>query len=571
MTYTNKNSFIIFIIVLALGLLISFTIIARASSKNDIIFPVQELGNCKNETECHVYCDKTENSRACLVFVKKHKLLSEEEIKKWEEFIDVASGGGPGGCKNENECISYCEDGSHIVACTDFVAKHNLVSQEELAEMQKIAKAVKTGAKLPGNCNGKVACVSYCENSDHIDECLVFAEQAELFSPEEIAEAKKVAPFIKSGATPGGCKSKTDCLTYCADDSHFEECALFIEKAGFINQKQADFLRKSKGKSPGDCAKGKTSFEEAQKSCNAFCNDPTNQPICFRFLEEAGIMTAEEATQAGSMSDFQACIPYAPYEIKECFITNLGPDLYDAMQQGVMPLTEDIQDMMSKIREARKCVNRYTNESLATLTDNSDALACISSQLGNDYLERAKRGDVKCGDVAQSQKKIESCLETAISTKLDHCFSLACSEATTCLQNFQKPNKGKEKQINSDLKMKIDGKINTCVAEEIRGCLLKDCSEMMSCINKLQSQTDDEKSESKLDSDLEQELNTKMTNCAKQDQDKDEKSSPNQSPKSEGQIPQEYCSSFNSTPSCSYVGSPDSQNYKYCKQCFPNK
>ena len=40
---------------------------------------------------------------------------------------------------------------------------------------------------------------------------------------------------------------------------------------------------------------------------------------------------------------------------------------------------------------------------------------------------------------------------------------------------------------------------------------------------------------------------------------------------SQGQIPQEYCSGFASVPSCSYVGSPDSQDYKYCKQCYPNK
>ena len=44
-----------------------------------------------------------------------------------------------------------------------------------------------------------------------------------------------------------------------------------------------------------------------------------------------------------------------------------------------------------------------------------------------------------------------------------------------------------------------------------------------------------------------------------------------QQPQSSGQIPQEYCSSFASTPKCEYVGPPDSQNYKYCKQCFPDK
>ncbi len=39
----------------------------------------------------------------------------------------------------------------------------------------------------------------------------------------------------------------------------------------------------------------------------------------------------------------------------------------------------------------------------------------------------------------------------------------------------------------------------------------------------------------------------------------------------QGQIPQQYCSSFAMVPNCSFVGASDSQNYKYCKQCYPNK
>ena len=359
--------------------------------------------------------------------------------------------------------------------------------------------------------------------------------------------------------------------------------------------KQADFVKKLKGKSPGDCAKGKTSFEDAQKSCNAFCNDPTNQPVCFRFLEEAGIMTAEEATQAGSMSDFQACIPTAPDEIKQCFIANLGQDLFDAMQHGAMPLAQDVEDMMAKIREARKCVNRYTDKALASFTDNPDALACISSELGKDYLEKAKRGEVKCGDAAQSQKKIESCIEAAVSTKFDHCFALACSEAVTCLQNFQKPDRSKDKgkggkeQVNGDLKAKIEGKLNTCVAEQINDCLAKDCSEATACFNHLQGLGGGEKEEGKLDSALERKINVKMTACAQEQQAGEQQQQIPQAPggersslhqqqppsgtnsEAEGKIPQDYCSGFASTPSCSYVGSPDSDNYRYCKQCFPDK
>ena len=566
--------------------------------ETSLTYPVAELGNCKDTVACRAYCDKPENSRACLVFVKKHKLASPEEIAKWEKFIDVAAGGGPGGCHNEKECISYCEDALHIVACTDFVAKYKLVSADDLAEMRKIANAVKAGAALPGNCHGKAECVSYCEDPAHIDECLVFAEKAGLFPPAEIAEAKKVAPFIKSGETPGHCTSKAACESYCSDESHFEECVSFGEKAGFIGQKEAELVRKFKGKSPGDCAKGAHAASEARRACMEFCNNPINQPTCFRFAVEAGIMTDAEATQAGSLSDFQACLPSAPQEIQQCFIMNLGPELYDAMKQGVLPLEGDIGEMMAKIREARACVNRYADQALQTLTDDPDALKCIDSELGQDYLQKASRGEVKCGDAAPAQKKIAACMEKAVGAKIDHCASLACSEATTCIQKLQNHGRSGEGDIPIDpaFKTKLESKLNACVAEEIRACLTKNCDEMTSCINRLQAQAQGEKSdEGKADPALEQEITAKMTSCAKdqgggsggesvppqyqrelpQPPSPTQPPSPDQYPQSGGQIPQEYlqqyCPNFAAAPSCSYVGSPDSQNYKYCKQCFPDK
>lgn len=48
-------------------------------------------------------------------------------------------------------------------------------------------------------------------------------------------------------------------------------------------------------------------------------------------------------------------------------------------------------------------------------------------------------------------------------------------------------------------------------------------------------------------------------------------SSPAPIPPPGGQIPPEYCSYFTAVPSCSYVGPAGSQDYNYCKQCFPDK
>lgn len=593
----NKN-FLFSVLILevsiaAVWMFIIYTLSTSAvSASNDIKFPIAELGNCQNEKECRAYCAESENSKACLVFVKKYHLASSEEIAEWERFIDVASGGGPGGCRSEKECINYCEDGLYIVECTDFVAKHNLVPTDKLVEMKKIAKAVKDGAKLPGNCRGKAECTTYCEDPVHIDECLAFAEKAELIPQDELAEAKKVAPFIKSGETPGGCKSKKDCESYCGYANHVDECITFAEKLGLMSAREAELIKKAGGKSPGDCALGSTNPEEAQTKCAAFCNIEENRQTCFKFAVEMGLMTAEEASQIGVYSDFQACYAITTPKIRECIDENLGQKILGKLLKGEMAFKfEELEEMMTKIRNARNCTNRYADKQLQTFTDDPDALACLDSELGNGFIDKIKSGQVACGDASVFQKKIAGCMEEKLDKKLDECFVLGCSEMKTCVQKFEGRREepiGEEKiEIDPSWKNKISEKFNACVSEDIRACLTKDCSEMSVCFGKYGKKSAGE--ESKLDSSLEAELTAKVTACAKQEGGREERETPRferqKAPEYKSQefpgTPEEssyeikttpeLCASFASAPGCSYIGSPDSQNYQLCKKCFPDK
>ena len=169
--------FISFIIVAA-ALLASFSLISRATSPQDIIFPIVELGGCNSEAECRIYCDQRDSAdiiRACLAFAKKHNLLPADVIARGEKFADVAAGGGPGECKDEKTCVAYCENIAHIQECVSFVEKYDLLPEDELTEIKNIASALKAGAKMPGNCTGKENCLAYCENSAHIDECFDFS------------------------------------------------------------------------------------------------------------------------------------------------------------------------------------------------------------------------------------------------------------------------------------------------------------------------------------------------------------------------------------------------------------
>src|SRR3989344_8331368 len=56
------------------------------TDKTSLKYPIAELGNCKNETDCKSYCTKSENMLACSAFGEKNGLISPEDAKKAREF-----------------------------------------------------------------------------------------------------------------------------------------------------------------------------------------------------------------------------------------------------------------------------------------------------------------------------------------------------------------------------------------------------------------------------------------------------------------------------------------------------
>lgn len=319
--------------------LLAGLIIVKAQSAADITYPVSELGGCQNENECRVYCDDEDNISQCVDFAEKRNLMSPEEIKKAKAFIKAGKN-GPGSCKSKDECEAYCDDIKNIEACLAFAEENDFMDEKEIKEAKQVAKALKEGASLPGGCKNKEQCEDYCENTDHINECIAFAEKAGFMSGAELEEAKKAAkaigsgikppgnckgkaqcdtycsesshmeeclnfaeaagfipkeeaamarkimPLMMKGEMPGGCKSKEQCESYCENDEHSEECASFAVKAGFMNQEEYEMFKKTGGKGPGGC-KGKD-------ECEKFCANPENQEICFNFGKEHGMIPEEK-------------------------------------------------------------------------------------------------------------------------------------------------------------------------------------------------------------------------------------------------------------------------------------
>lgn len=293
---------------------------------SEFTFPIPELGNCKDKTECFAYCELPENGRQCLVFAKKHGLLPEDEIKVAEKVLDVK--GGPGGCNSKKSCENFCNDIDHIEECLAFAEENGLMKGKELEEAKKVRAAVQRGQKMPGGCRNKNACENYCQNPDHMDECLAFAEEAGFLSSEELEQAKKFMPLMKSGQTPGACKTKDGCEAYCESDEHFEECLNFAEKNGMIPEKEREHIeafKKAGGRGPGGC-KG--------RQCQAFCENPENQQACFEWARDNGLMKEEDVRrmQEGT-KQIEKVFNDAPPEVQEC-INQAVPGGLEKMRSG---------------------------------------------------------------------------------------------------------------------------------------------------------------------------------------------------------------------------------------------
>lgn len=319
--------------VIALGLVTAGTIFAlsatAASNPFDITFPIPELGNCESVDQCKVYCDDSANAEKCFAFAEKNSLMSKTEIKQARKITTEA---GPGGCRGR-ECQTYCDDSANQEECFDFAAKNGFIKEEEakkVIEHRAKIKQIETG---PGGCKGEQECRTYCDDSDNLDECLDFSTANGFMSPEETSRIKRLA-----GQGPGGCKGEQECRKYCDDPAKEEECFAFAEKNGLIPKEELERAKKMIGKTgPGGCrgreckdfcsdpnneeeclafaednglipkeelamAKkmiGKTGPGGCRgKQCKDYCEDPANQEACFEFAKREGLIPPEELEMA---------------------------------------------------------------------------------------------------------------------------------------------------------------------------------------------------------------------------------------------------------------------------------
>lgn len=374
---------------------IAYALVAAASSKEDIVFPVAELGNCKSERECKAYCDKPDNLLPCVAFAEQHNLMPREEAAKARKFAQVKR--GPGGCTTKDSCEAYCNDITHIDECLIFAEANDLIPREELEEARKVQQALQRGVKLPGGCRNKDACDAYCEDSNHTEECITFAETAGFIPPDELEDARKALAAVKKGAKAPPCRGKRACDTYCGKPENMEACLTFAEAAGFIPPEElADAKRAlaaiKKGAKPPPC--------RGQAECDAYCGEPDHLEECLAFAEAAGFMSAEDAAMArktggrgpGGCKGKETCEQFCknPANEETCFQFGL--------EHGLIP-PEDLQRMEEGKRQMQEMLKNVPPE----------VVTCLEGRLGTEYVEGLRQGTARPRDISAD---VDACLRS---------------------------------------------------------------------------------------------------------------------------------------------------------------
>ena len=304
----------------------------------EVAYPVAELGSCGSQAECKAYCDDSAHAEACLAFAEKNNLMSSEEVSMAKKFLS-AGGKGPGGCTGKDSCEAYCNDTSHIDACISFAEQNDMMSPGELAEAKKVQAAIRNGVQPPP-CGGKKACNAYCAEPENMPACITFAKQAGLMSPEDAANADKMIAAIQAGAKPPACQGKEECDAYCAEESHFNECMDFAKAAGFVSDQEYEMAKKTGGKGPGGCVRDE---------CKTFCDNPENQQVCFEFGKEHGLIPPEELQKMEEGNkQFRDGITNAPPSVRACLEAALGSDTVSGILDGSRQPSREMGDKMGE-------------------------------------------------------------------------------------------------------------------------------------------------------------------------------------------------------------------------------
>ncbi len=214
----------------------------EAAKKYNITFPIAELGNCENYSECRQFCEDPVNSTTCIDFAKSKGFYKEENTGKADLLAKARS---QLGCSSEATCRELCSKEENFEKCSNFASQNNLSGghSEDHSSAQILQKA-----KSILGCSSEASCREVCSKEENKEKCSQFARQTGLRGGEH-----------RSG--PGGCSSEETCRAFCSDPANYQVCS------GYATSQGGNFS------GPGGCNSEATCRQYCEKnpqSCRSF-------------------------------------------------------------------------------------------------------------------------------------------------------------------------------------------------------------------------------------------------------------------------------------------------------------
>lgn len=194
----------------------TFIAIKWVSSTSAYQFPIAELGNCRDQKECRIYCEVPDHKPACwsyAVYGVKENVLG---IETPETKIALLGIRFPitelGNCENLSECKQYCDQSFNQSACRDFGNKNGLTNKEIIVSKAK--------EELP--CATLDECKQFCEDETNRNQCQMFAKKYLLKKAKPSrTNSKKILQGL-------GCLTREECRKAC--EKNPSRCPFFPKK-----------------------------------------------------------------------------------------------------------------------------------------------------------------------------------------------------------------------------------------------------------------------------------------------------------------------------------------------------
>ncbi|MBI3955992.1 hypothetical protein HY339_01940 [Candidatus Gottesmanbacteria bacterium] len=214
----------------------------KISAQTRLVYPIPELGYCRDAKECSLYCEIPQNKAACWSYGKykvgndvlgvttmneEEKRMMEEKAKQYNITFPIAD---LGNCAGPQECRDFCEQPANQQVCMDFAKKKGLQKETKDELLQK--------AKTELGCTSMESCSQICQTDQ--SRCESFARKHGVYQepPESRGRysAEEKMQLMQKAQSELGCTSMETCKSTCEQNP--ERCMAFAKKHGFDKEQE---------------------------------------------------------------------------------------------------------------------------------------------------------------------------------------------------------------------------------------------------------------------------------------------------------------------------------------------